>query len=109
MEIEFHIERRICNIGTIKKMAQLVLYLFCFVCVYVNACGFNTHNEIAHRAYSALHQSISVTGSRASWLSQLLQEHQDAFQGGGPFPDWGYLSGYGDAAEAAHWEPFINV
>jgi hypothetical protein len=89
--------------------------LFSFIAVLLLplalSCGFNTHNEIAHRAFYAVNRASSSSHSyKSKWLSSILADHQDAFQGGAPFPDWGYLNGMNSgASEAAHWEPFMDV
>jgi hypothetical protein len=62
-------------------------------------CGMRTHTEVAHRAQLSFDNPI---------YKKIINEHQDAFQGGSPFPDWGYLCGHHDEGEEIHWPKMIN-
>nr|XP_006824765.1 PREDICTED: phosphatidylinositol-glycan-specific phospholipase D-like [Saccoglossus kowalevskii] len=114
-----------------------VVTLFITLCtVGHDCCGGITHTEIAHRAASFfqhhsdgtdyrqvcyIHQSDSTDyrgmlyhQSDSTDYRQLIDQHQDAFQAGNPFPDTFYdsicLQGkYHDVSEDTHWSEFINA
>ena len=39
---------------------------------------------------------------------QVLEKYMGYLQAGSAFPDWGYACGDRDAAEEAHWPPFVQ-
>lgn len=84
------------KIGSCIKQTGILL-LICLV--YINSCGMVTHSEVAYRAFE------NFTNEK---YKKIILDHPSYFQAGPPFPDWGYTcKGYGEAAEYAHWLPFI--
>ncbi|MFM7204572.1 MAG: zinc dependent phospholipase C family protein, partial [Myxococcota bacterium] len=66
------------------------------------ACGISTHVEVSNRAQWWFDAQAHPE------YAQYVAENPEALQGGSSFPDWGYiLPNYGDAAEEAHWDPFL--
>eukprot|EP00002_Diphylleia_rotans_P032688 TRINITY_DN687_c0_g7_i1.p1 TRINITY_DN687_c0_g7~~TRINITY_DN687_c0_g7_i1.p1 ORF type:complete len:829 (-),score=186.68 TRINITY_DN687_c0_g7_i1:160-2646(-) len=75
---------------------------------FVEGCGMCTHNTITHKG--------------ARWMDDrtypkyldIITRHQDAFQAGAPFPDWGFAGEatgcrpYADIGEDSHWSPFYR-
>lgn len=75
-------------------MVYPALFLcFLYATVQVHSCGMILHTDIVHRA--------------SLFYPHVISKHQDALQAGAVFPDWGYSFGNSEAAEGAHWEPFI--
>ena len=67
-----------------------------------HACGFTTHDLIAHRA-GAYYYTDMFGGKYDAIVSANL----DAIQGGAPFPDYLYECGSDhNDGEDAHWSPF---
>ncbi|CAF0893276.1 unnamed protein product [Rotaria sp. Silwood1] len=72
----------------------------------VFGCGITTHIEVSHRAQDLwLHQSV---------YRQYILQHQDALQGGSPYPDamynsFCYNSSLHQVAEDTHWYPFMKI
>ncbi|MCB9475912.1 MAG: FG-GAP repeat protein [Deltaproteobacteria bacterium] len=65
------------------------------------AAGMITHNTVGQRAL------MYFASAEYPEYAEMMREHQDAFQAGTTFPDWGYaMDGFHDEAEEAHWEPF---
>ena len=67
------------------------------------AAGMSVHTETTIRAAHYFHYD-AYPQYRA-----LIAAHPDAHQAGSPFPDWGYATGYHDASEDAHWQPFMET
>lgn len=66
------------------------------------ACGISTHVEVSNRAQWWFDAQAHPE------YAQYIAAYPEALQGGSSFPDWGYiLPNYGDAAEEAHWDPFL--
>ena len=72
-----------------------------------DACGVTTHNVIAHKAMRTFHSNSNPN------FKEIMETHQNAFQNGAAFPDFGYscplnrwITDLPDASEAAHWPPF---
>ena len=65
------------------------------------ACGIATHGEVVQRA------SHWFDSPEYPQYETYVAAHQDALQAGASFPDWGYACGFDDAAEEAHWNPFL--
>ncbi|CAF4036143.1 unnamed protein product [Rotaria sp. Silwood2] len=72
----------------------------------VFGCGITTHIEVSHRAQDLwLHQSV---------YRQYVLQHQDALQGGSPYPDvmynnLCYAGSLNQVAEDTHWYPFMKI
>ncbi|KAK3234000.1 hypothetical protein CYMTET_55729 [Cymbomonas tetramitiformis] len=63
-----------------------------------------THTLIAERARVKFY---TYTDGNTTQYKRLLDKHEDALQGGAPFPDYLYTCGTDhDAGEVAHWPPF---
>eukprot|EP00854_Cymbomonas_tetramitiformis_P017079 gene17079-20300_t len=70
----------------------------------VESCGMTTHTLIAERARVKFY---TYTDGNTTQYKRLLDKHEDALQGGAPFPDYLYTCGTDhDAGEVAHWPPF---
>eukprot|EP01027_Heterolobosea_sp_BB2_P005475 GEZU01008368.1.p1 GENE.GEZU01008368.1~~GEZU01008368.1.p1 ORF type:complete len:206 (+),score=20.79 GEZU01008368.1:172-789(+) len=72
-----------------------------------NACGGVTHITISHRA------SYWFENQEYPYYKDYLTQHQDAFQAGSAYPDWGYVpyktcQALEPAGEATHWPPFVD-
>jgi glycosylphosphatidylinositol phospholipase D len=67
-----------------------------------DACGCTTHNEIARRA------TYWFNSNEYPEYAALITKYPQAFQNGACFPDWGYVVGARNAAEAAHWPPLMK-
>eukprot|EP00743_Colponemidia_sp_Colp-15_P001591 GILK01001737.1.p1 GENE.GILK01001737.1~~GILK01001737.1.p1 ORF type:complete len:905 (-),score=147.51 GILK01001737.1:91-2769(-) len=63
-------------------------------------CGMLTHTEVGARALHWL---------ESDEYKQIILKHQDAYQAGAPFPDWGYLCNQHDPGEDTHWQPFMHT
>ena len=84
-------------------LALLVPWPLC-VPSALHACGITTHVEVTQRAAAFFEHP-----DESSWRD-IIHDHPEALQAGASFPDWGYiLPDYGDAAEAAHWDPFLQA
>ncbi|CAF3587350.1 unnamed protein product [Adineta steineri] len=87
-------------------MLTNVIYLIFLLPSLVVGCGITTHIEVSHRAQDLwLHQP--------TYRNYILQ-HQDALQGGSPYPDTMYDSvcyhgNLHQIAEDTHWYPFMKV
>lgn len=55
--------------------------------VVVSGCGVTQHNYIAHKAMNWFYPAAQ--GAEYAVFESILQNHQDAFQNGAAFPDWG--------------------
>ncbi|KAF9209451.1 Glycosylphosphatidylinositol specific phospholipase D1 [Haplosporangium sp. Z 27] len=98
----------------------------------VQACGTSTHGEIAYRASQLLSTStkspvstIEQFGGQYSYkvpvemnrgplhdFEALIRERKEMLLAGSFFPDWGYNCiglKWNDAAEEAHWPPFVEA
>ncbi|KAL8584655.1 hypothetical protein ACOMHN_002384 [Nucella lapillus] len=74
-----------------------------------DSCGSSTHIEISYRAQDSF-QSESPNAD----FGKLLLKHQDALEGGSPYPDAYYDSlcfggKYHNISEDTHWTPFMNA
>lgn len=68
-----------------------------------DACGISTHQEVSHRA------AYWFDAHTHPDYASMVAEHPEALMGGASFPDWGYATpNFGDAAEEAHWDPFLK-
>ncbi|KAK4826098.1 hypothetical protein QYF61_005128 [Mycteria americana] len=102
----------------IWSVLLVILYHFCQRCI---PCGISTHVEIAHRAleFFIKHEgNVNYRQHSDSFFlpsfSQLLLNHQDAFQAGSIYPDAFYpsicKSGiFHDVSEDTHWSPFLST
>ncbi|CAF1193247.1 unnamed protein product [Adineta ricciae] len=86
-------------------LTNVITLVFSFVSI-IFGCGITTHIEVSHRAQDLwLHQSV--------YRNYVLQ-HQDALQGGSPYPDVMYDSvcyrgTLHQIAEDTHWYPFMKI
>ena len=82
------------------------IFLIASKFMLISGCGMTTHTEISYRALNLLDDSLSKMGIN---YKKIISDNLSYFQAGSPFPDWGYACGYSDAAENAHWPPFIHT
>jgi len=74
-------------------------------------CGISTHTEVGFRA---LEYFRHIGDNSTNSIRELLVRHQDAFQAGHPFPDYGFnqLCYNGDfhaESEDTHWGEYVKV
>ena len=72
------------------------------------SAGITVHTEVGRRALDLYQSDVFGAGE----ARRILEEHQDAFQAGIPFPDFFYnaLCGdHGGVAEDSHWGPYLAV
>lgn len=81
-------------------LAPILIFLFPKIAI---PCGMNTHAEICTRAIWSFDQD-----SYPDW-AHYLSLYPAALQAGATFPDWGYPTGFPNASEDAHWEPFLKT
>ncbi|CAF0759865.1 unnamed protein product, partial [Didymodactylos carnosus] len=84
----------------------VVYIIFDFNYSCVNSCGIITHIEISYRAQD-------LWNHRPKY-QQLVRKHQDALQGGSPYPDVMYdevcyKGSLHSVAEDTHWYPFMKT
>ncbi len=75
----------------------------------VLSAGITVHTELGKRAMDLYDEH---TYFETGVVRRILEDNQDAFQAGIPFPDFFYnpLCGdFGDVAEDAHWGPYLKV
>ncbi|KAF9959576.1 Glycosylphosphatidylinositol specific phospholipase D1 [Modicella reniformis] len=83
----------------------------------VDGCGTSVHGEIAYRASQLLSASVQQASSSPHTapvldFEALIREHKELLLAGSFFPDWGYNCielKWNDAAEQAHWPPFVEA
>ncbi|CAF2590613.1 unnamed protein product [Rotaria sp. Silwood2] len=86
-------------------LTSIIFFVFSLP-FFVFGCGITTHIEVSHRAQDLwLHQPI--------YRNYIIQ-HQDALQGGSPYPDVMYdnvcyRGTLHQIAEDTHWYPFMKV
>jgi len=87
-------------------LKSLTDFIFLLLPTIIVGCGITTHIEVSHRAQDLwLHQP--------TYRNYVLQ-HQDALQGGSPYPDVMYdpvcyRGSLHQVAEDTHWYPFMKV
>eukprot|EP00294_Goniomonas_avonlea_P005251 CAMPEP_0114540700 /NCGR_PEP_ID=MMETSP0114-20121206/915_1 /TAXON_ID=31324 /ORGANISM="Goniomonas sp, Strain m" /LENGTH=875 /DNA_ID=CAMNT_0001724895 /DNA_START=1 /DNA_END=2629 /DNA_ORIENTATION=+ len=59
------------------------------------------HTEVAKRA-----QHVFQTFSGYDKYNDIIEKHQNAFQAGAPYPDWGYMC-KSPVGDPTHWPPFM--
>ena len=77
----------------------------------LDSCGISTHTEIGFRALEFLGSSDDED---VVFIRSILLKHQDAFQAGHPFPDFGfnklcYNYDFASQSEDTHWGHFVKV
>lgn len=89
-----------------KKLIEIFFFAFVIILLVPRLAapaGMNTHADVSHRAI------WSFNSDRYPDWAEYLELYPDALQAGSTFPDWGYPTGYSNASEDAHWEPFLQT
>ena len=94
-------------------MSQLLgIFILLSTCTsLLYSCGISTHTEIGFRALEFLGSSEDED---VQFIRSVLLKHQDAFQAGNPFPDYGFNSlcydyRYHSQSEDTHWGQYVKV
>ncbi|PIA14986.1 hypothetical protein COEREDRAFT_82400 [Coemansia reversa NRRL 1564] len=93
-----------------SSMLTLVAFILSTLSFCVLGCGPAVHNEAAERARQWFYVDRGEKDhERVAFYRDIIDRHPESLQAGAVFPDWGYgCMSQDEAAEAAHWTPFLE-